>query len=148
MFGVSSFQNTAAASLPLSLGDMHQEVAWAKSRVRSLCRIGRRCSCQPGVVEGVELGQGPVWLASGPCRHRGSCRTSSGPSFCTTLRTAAVPCAGPHLSVCPWPPSVSACLTPASFLQTCSSSVPKSQVHLFSAAQTKIKNSNPLSPPV
>lgn len=148
MFGVSSFQNTAAASLPLSLGDMHQEVAWAKSRVRSLCWIGRRCSCQPGVVEGVELGQGPVWLASGPCRHRGSCRTSSGPSFCTTLRTAAVPCAGPHLSVCPWPPSVSACLTPASFLQTCSSSVPKSQVHLFSAAQTKIKNSNPLSPPV
>lgn len=33
---MSSFQNTTTASLPLSLRDRHQEVAQAKSRVRSI----------------------------------------------------------------------------------------------------------------
>lgn len=104
---MSSFQNTAAATLPLSLRDRHQEVAQAESRVRSLCWMGRRVPVSQGLWR--------VWsLAAAQCgwhldpvvtQLRGSRCTSSAPSLCMSLRTAAAPCAGP---TCPHAPSLCA----------------------------------------
>ena len=103
---MSSFQNTAAASLPLSLRGRHQEVAQAESRVRSVLD-GETCACQPGLwrvwgLAGAQCG----WHLDPVVTHlRGSCCTSSAPSLRTSPRTAAAPCAGP---TCPHAPSLCA----------------------------------------
>lgn len=104
---------------------------------------GKTCACQPGLLERVELGRCPVRLASG-CRHSAAWQLLHSSALLSTPPEASG-CAvrrPPHLStrssLCAVPAPSHSRVLPPDLVHLC----PRSQVHLLSAAQTKLKLAN------